>query len=342
MPKSSNGKHPEGLFLDPTTQKWQISKKLGTGACGTVHSLLKVSGKASSTKYAVKLAVLPPPSTNKKKKKTAIEKNADLLNHENILYRSVLNNLRGQMIPDVPLAGGKGPVGFGDLKVDGSENGFRFLVMEQMEASFQSLVSRLVHASKSTSTAVEIGSVAVRLIQLMEGVHSTHHVFVDVKPDNFMISSSTARTSTKIADQIRMIDLGLMESSRDVMKNKHRADQHPDAQLVGTPIYASLNVLSGHTVSRRDDLEACLYIIMELILQIRHFSSTGGIISENLLSWSAAKSDGEVQRLKEEAMHLETGSMWTLLGRDGNQSLSDAVKQLFEIITNLEFKEKPA
>lgn len=56
------------------------------------------------------------------------------------------------------------------------------------------------------------------------------------------------------------------------MKNKHKMNQHPDAQLVRTPVYASLNVLGGHTVSKRDDLEACLYIIFELILQIVDYS----------------------------------------------------------------------
>jgi len=108
--------NPEGLFLDATTsKKWQIGKKLGSGACGTVHALLKTSGKPCTTPYAIKLAILPPASTNKKKKKSVAEKNADLLNHENILYRNVLNGLRGTMIPDVPMAGSKGPNGFGDI-----------------------------------------------------------------------------------------------------------------------------------------------------------------------------------------------------------------------------------
>ena len=180
-PKSA----PEGMHLDAkTSKKWQISNKLGSGACGTVHSLLKTSGKAPVIQYCVKIAILPPPSTNKKKKKSDVEKNADLLNHENILYRNVLNALRGHMIPDVPMAGSKGPVGFGDLKTDGSGSGYgyRFLVMEQMEASFSSVVSTLCSRNSSSSSGIEIGPIAVRLIRLMEAVHATHHVFVDVKP----------------------------------------------------------------------------------------------------------------------------------------------------------------
>lgn len=62
--------------------------------------------------YVVKLAKLPPPSNNMKRKKTLAEKNADLLNHEHVLYRNVLNDLRGIMVPEVPLPGSKGPNGF--------------------------------------------------------------------------------------------------------------------------------------------------------------------------------------------------------------------------------------
>ena len=56
------------------------------------------------------------------------------------------------------------------------------------------------------------------------------------------------------------------------MENKYRMNQHPDAQLVRTPMYASLNVVGDHTMLKRDDLEACLYIIFELILQIVDYS----------------------------------------------------------------------
>ena len=106
---------PTSLFID-TGRKWQIGIKLGSGACATVHKLLRVSSSGSTTEstYAVKVAPLPiSKNTSKKRKKTPAERNADLLNYENMIYRNVLNDLRGHMVPDVPLSG---PPGYGDIE----------------------------------------------------------------------------------------------------------------------------------------------------------------------------------------------------------------------------------
>ena len=87
-----------------------------------------------------------------------------------------------------------------------------------MEALFSSIVSTLCLRNSSSSSGIEIGPIAVRLIGLMEAVHATHHVFVDVKPENFMLTStstsvfnskeksiSTSATAV-LADRIQMID----------------------------------------------------------------------------------------------------------------------------------------
>ena len=367
----------EGEFLDPLSKKWKISTQLGRGACGTVHALVKQSkqstttstttsstsskyGSVSSIQYAVKLAIQPPPATNKKKKKTVVEKNADLLNHEHMLYRNVLNDLRGSMVPNVPMAGDKGaPIGFGTI------DGYRFLVMERMQAGFSSIVPLLVAetANSSTSSSIHIGPIATRLIRLMEAVHETQHVFIDVKPENFMLATTSA-TATKsqsrskttkkttspspslalaLAERIRMIDLGLMESSKDVMKNKHRMNQFPNGQVVGTPVYASLNVLNGHTVSRRDDLEACIYVLIEFILALQHVDACNGKKTMEdlaLLPWTKAKSDEEIKVMKERAMD-DKGEIWSMIANNGNEALKGGIKSIFDLVRGLEFKEKP-
>lgn len=125
---------PTGLFID-ASQKYRISTCLGKGACGSVHALVKIKHSNNNTSisssskkskvvetelpYAIKLAPLcssiSSAAAAKKRKKTLAEKNADLLNHENLLYRNVLNNLRGDMVPDIPVGKSGGIVGFGDI-----------------------------------------------------------------------------------------------------------------------------------------------------------------------------------------------------------------------------------
>jgi len=364
----------EGLFLDPLTQKWLISKKIGTGACGSVYNLVRnrTSSKTANgttrptttttttTEYAVKVAKLPPPSTNMKRKKTLLEMNADLLNHEHVLYRNVLNNLRGTMVPEIPFPGSKGPNGFGEI------SGYRYLVMEKMESPLCSIIPMIVN-DHVVDTPIDFGPIAERFVRLMEALHDAQLVFVDVKPENFMLapSCSTGGQSSQkkgknmgsnvkaVADRLRMIDFGLVESFRDAVRGKHRLDMFPNGQLVGTPSYASLNVLSGHTVGRRDDLEACFYVLVELVLQIVAYkndcnsSSTRSSnaqrridIQTDLLPWSNAKSDEEIIRLKEDAMS-DHGVIWKLLANHGNEALSLEMKEIYGLIRSLDYKQKP-
>ena len=88
----------KGLYIDPPTNKWRIGKELGSGACGSVHELLKSSNHDStnSTKTFFVVKVVPNviSNTKKKRKKTIAEKNSDLLCHENTLYNNVLNGER--------------------------------------------------------------------------------------------------------------------------------------------------------------------------------------------------------------------------------------------------------
>lgn len=318
-PSSSSGSSPSGLFIDSPSNKWMIGSCLGNGACGAVYSLDKVLkvrgvpvpavGNHSPSNFVIKVTPLPKTSTNKKKKKSDLEKNADLLYFENTLYRNVFNDLRGLHIPEIPIAGYSSsssssndipipPIGFGDIDCTRSDScsGYRFLIMERMQYPFHYIVPLLFNChDKQTQTQTQtkqlkqskqqkqhfipVGIIASRLIDLIEKIHDTQRLFVDVKPENFMIakskkistSSSSSTMIQHIANRIRMIDFGLVESIKDASNNKHRIDNYPNSQVVGTPVYASLNVLSGHTISRRDDLESVGYVIVELILQIMDY-----------------------------------------------------------------------
>jgi len=121
--------NPEGQLIGSSSKPWRIGKMLGKGACGSVHEIARVPSSTSqattkkvstaTSDFVIKIApyIKPAGTKGKKRKKTAMERNADLLLHENTLYKNVFNKLRGRLIPDVPIHGSPSliPPGFGEI-----------------------------------------------------------------------------------------------------------------------------------------------------------------------------------------------------------------------------------
>ena len=107
---------PQGLTIGSTAKPWTIGRKLGSGACGSVHELLPPPNTTSKHSYAIKLAALPrsaKPANGKKRKKTAQERNADLISHEHLTLQNLGPGVRGRLVPDIPFMGS--PPAYGDL-----------------------------------------------------------------------------------------------------------------------------------------------------------------------------------------------------------------------------------
>ena len=279
-----------------------------------------------------------------------------------------------------------------------SPTGFRYLCMEKMEGPLADVVPLLVtsaaakkgrSASASTApTAIDLGPIATTLISHLEAFHAMRLLFVDVKADNFMLApeggsggtaqkkkpktKSSASASELLASRIRLIDFGLVEKYRDLSRGGHREDAHPDAPFVGTPEYASLNVLGGHTPSRRDDLEAVGYVLSDVIIRAVRYGTAGTKSSgrkqqqqkaqqtdTGVFPWSSCTSDDDVLRVKlaevEEclgggrtkkkksaASSTKSGTtFFASLGAGGNEDVEDAMREYFAAVRGLEYSEKP-
>eukprot|EP00986_Skeletonema_menzelii_P009728 scaffold4498_cov146-Skeletonema_menzelii.AAC.4 len=360
---------PQGQTIGKASKPWTIGRLLGSGACGSVHELLDPpNSKSSSMQYAIKCVNLPPSSakasTNKKRKKTAVERNADLLLHEyTILQNSGAN--RGTKFPEIPLMGVGGPPGYGET----ADKKFRYLVMERMAAPLSDIVPILLSNSKgsakaSSSIKILLGDVATSLFNCIHAMHTQNYLFQDVKPDNFMLAKPTSNSNNNsrgkqasnknnnVASRIRLIDFGLVERYSEMASTSHREDAFPGAQLVGTPTYASLNVMGGHTPSRRDDLEALGYVICEVILLLVHSSGDGGGNGgrkrkgnggvEDVLPWSHAKSDDELFQIKQQEMDKSKRSKSTLFSElKAAGGVDVQMSKYFNEVINLEYAEKP-
>lgn len=204
------------------------------------------------------------------------------------------------------------------------------------------------------------------MLDCIQGIHDKGLVFVDVKSDNFMLSASpyssdkkgtkksSSSESISLSQRIRLIDFGLLESINDLSSGKHREDMHPNAPLVGTPSYTSINVMSGHTPSRRDDLEALGYVVSELILILAASSGSGKNGSsklkgknsgdeddDNILPWSAAKSDDELLKMKLQEMDKSKRSKSKFFTRLKAAGTDTVMVNYFNAVQSLKYAETP-
>tara|TARA_Y100000768_G_scaffold387239_1_gene377894 strand:+ start:14850 stop:15608 length:759 start_codon:yes stop_codon:yes gene_type:complete len=96
---------------------------------------------------------------------------------------------------------------------------------------------------------ITISSYMKQMLSTIEFIHSKGFVHRDIKPDNFMIKSTSV-------ERIYLIDYGLAR--------KFGKYDTPRA-LVGSQMYASINVHKGLPYGRRDDLESIIYTLLFLL-----------------------------------------------------------------------------
>jgi casein kinase I family protein HRR25 len=247
-----------------------------------------------------------------------------------------------------------------------------------MAAPLSEVVSILLRESHTKPTAtkggggaakIPLGNIAVAMFDCLRAMHDNGNLFIDVKPENFMLASSSSSStslstsnnkkkevsssSSVVSSRIRLIDFGLVERYGDMSTSKHREDMYPDAMLVGTPTYASLNVMEGHTPSRRDDLEALGYVICELILMLASSSSSVPAASSSskrktakeedvhILPWSTATSDSELKVIKAREMDTSQrlkSKLFQCLKSVGSDSVMNTY---FAMVRGLGYSETP-
>lgn len=186
--------------------------------------------------------------------------------------------------------------------------GFRCLIMERMECTLFDAIPKCIPLLKSTDK-FDIGSIAIKLIHICKAIHSKNHLIIDIKPENLMICQNGLKSSNKkdnisthMANSIRMIDFGLV---MNLGLTEHRPNVGI-SNVCGTALYASLNVHKYETPSRRDDIEAMLYLIGELVIvcdSIMNNTSSQYKVKQlkdpAYLPWAIGTSDDNVGMIKE-------------------------------------------
>jgi serine/threonine protein kinase len=149
---------------------WRIERFLGEGACAKVY-LASPVGKPLG--YEVVAKVISTGGGTKSKKDKEQEKLCNTLYYEYVLYTGLLSDF-----PFRPLL----PARFYG---NDEEKKVRYLVMERLDMDLKQM-SKLSSHSVSAEKVAEIGR---QILSGLQWVHNKGFVFVDVKPDNFMVKN---------------------------------------------------------------------------------------------------------------------------------------------------------
>ena len=330
--------------------KWKIGKEVGSGACAAVHLLHdEQQSKTSDCQWVVKLAPLPKKIT--KAGKSLSEVNANLIDFERQMYQNQFIEYQGDILPHLPSSSSDNP------PVTGEQDGFRYFVMERMQAPLWDVVPALLQKA-SDNDKIDIGPIAERLLTCVELMHARKHLVMDIKAENFMLASNNSQSKAKptkkraaksstvavaeaLASRLRLLDVALVAPYQP--RGGHRPDDGI-GEIIGTPLYSSLNVHDLHTPSRRDDVESVGYVIAELIIRI--VAASQGDASQyesknampSYLPWSQQSSDQAIGDMKaKEVRNLNS----TFYQRMGDKDTAKTMKEFFDRTQAMKYKETP-
>ena len=202
-------------------------------------------------------------------------------------------------------------------------------------------------ASYPAMTEIAFGPVCTQLIRIVEAIHQSKHILLDVKPDNLMVTppiaaQSKAKISTAdLAKSIRLVDLGLLKSI--VGTTGSHVENDPANEVQGTPLYSSLHVHNLQTPSRRDDVYAMLYVIGGYILEIHgilhNTSATYGTgKSASYFPWSKGISDELIGKVKADEMKSVNSAYFSSMP---NKTIAEILFSAHQQVHDTNFAQKP-
>jgi len=137
----------------------------------------------------------------------------------------------------------------GVMKVldDGEKHSRIYMVMEWVDGR---LLRHIIHEEKPLPQERAI-TIAVRVLEALEHIHSRGVAHRDLKPENIMVGPE---------DQIKLIDFGIAAQS-----DARRLTFGKRSQVMGTPDYISPEQVKGKRGDRRSDLYSLGVILYEML-----------------------------------------------------------------------------
>lgn len=231
-----------GVVLDG---RWRVGRKIGEGACAKVYEVTAVSGDTGD--YNLVAKVIPLSKGSKSAKDKEQKRLCDTLYHE---YNIYVNNLY-----QFPYAARR------PMKFYGESEGHRYLVMEKLDYDLSFL------AKQGNLTVSSIAKIGLQLLDGLRLIHRNHYLFIDVKPDNFMMKGDKlyfvdCKFLLFLLQFILLISqchctVGLMErNASNASSSGYGAAAAGGRTFAGTPTYASIEMQNGGNPSPGDEIQA--------------------------------------------------------------------------------------
>ena len=163
-------------------------------------------------------------------------------------------------------------------------------------------------------TILDICQIALQCIDRIEYVHSKGIIHCDIKPENFVIGLEDPNT-------IYLIDFGLGQKYISLKTGKH-IEFLFTGYMTGTARYASRNALRGKRLSRRDDIESFMYMILYFMAK--------------KLPWQGLKAKNVGEKYKKIYNYKKEFNYKSFC-----KNYPKEITKLFEYVYSLAFTEKP-
>ncbi|CAD8106789.1 unnamed protein product [Paramecium sonneborni] len=190
----------------------------------------------------------------------------------------------------------------------GKEHGYNILVMQMLGNDLAYHFKQLKHFTLKTVLLI-----AIQLIDVLEQLHFQGVIHRDLKPENIILGQG------KDNGKIYLLDFGISKIYKD-FNNKHIPFRE-NKSFLGTTRYASIAAHLGHELSRKDDLESMMYIILYFI--------------RGQLPWQNIQNVNEGQRTK------KVGEIKLLLQNEMFRDQPKEFQKIFDYIRKLEFQSQP-
>ena len=168
--------------------------------------------------------------------------------------------------------------------------------------------------SSKNFTLDDICQIAIQCIDRLEYIHSKGIIHCDIKPENFSIG-------LKDPNVIYLIDFGLCQDYKNIKTGKH-IEFSFTGYMTGTARYASRNALRGKALSRRDDMESFIYMILYFL--------------SKKLPWQGIRAKTLTGRYKKIFIYKEQFKY-----EEFCKKFPKEITTIVKYIRNLSFKEKP-